>query len=179
MGDFNFRIKELGKILNKEGLRESIPEGVVTHSRGNQFDQIFLNVQTLSCEKNLLKQTYHKFIQVKLKIKYKNDYYRQADKERTISISDIKKQCWKTLIEEGRVLTLEDLDTPIQQCFMDKTGRQTRGKIQYQRPLEWFVKAMEIKQTMRSMTQRQNEERQQWTQNNAWTGKIQKGFTTW
>ncbi|KEJ82822.1 hypothetical protein OXYTRIMIC_135 [Oxytricha trifallax] len=64
-----------------------------------------------------------------------------ADKERKIRISDIRKQCWKTFIEKGRELTLEDLVTPIQQCFMDKIGRQTKEKKWYERLLERFVKS--------------------------------------
>ncbi|KEJ82467.1 hypothetical protein OXYTRIMIC_631 [Oxytricha trifallax] len=84
MGDFNFPIKDLGKTLNKEGLKESIPEGMVTHTRGNQLDQIFSNMQTVSWETRQLSQMDHKLIQVKLKIKLQESDQKLSDKERTI-----------------------------------------------------------------------------------------------
>ncbi|KEJ82403.1 hypothetical protein OXYTRIMIC_806 [Oxytricha trifallax] len=140
MGDFNFHIKDLGKRLNKEGLKESIPEGVVTHTRGNQLDQIFSNVETVSWETSQLSQTDHKLIQVKLKIKYQESDLKLSDRERTIRISDVRKQCWKTFIEEGREMTEEDLNQPIQKCFEDKIGKQFKRRNWYQQPPEWAIK---------------------------------------
>ncbi|KEJ82967.1 hypothetical protein OXYTRIMIC_243 [Oxytricha trifallax] len=136
MGDFNFHIKELGKRLNTEGLRESIPVGVETHTKGNQLDQIFSNVETASWETCQLKQTDHKLVQVKLKIKFHENDFKLSDREQQIRISDIRKQCWQTFMNEKRELTLEDLDQPIQKCFVEKLERHFKGKNWYQQPPE-------------------------------------------
>ncbi|KEJ82866.1 hypothetical protein OXYTRIMIC_780 [Oxytricha trifallax] len=55
MGEFNFHLKELSKRLKKEGQKESIPEGVGTHSKGNQLDQIFLECRNYEKGSGLIK----------------------------------------------------------------------------------------------------------------------------
>ncbi|KEJ82655.1 hypothetical protein OXYTRIMIC_759 [Oxytricha trifallax] len=140
IGDFNFHIKDLGKRSNRQGLKESIPEGVETHTKGNQLDKIFTNTQSVKWETSQLRLTDHKLVQVILKINYQDDDLKLADRERTIRVTDIRKQCWKTFIEEGRELSLKDLDNPIQKCFEDKIEKQVKGKNWYQQPPEWFLR---------------------------------------
>ncbi|KEJ82933.1 hypothetical protein OXYTRIMIC_005 [Oxytricha trifallax] len=57
MGDFNFFMKEIGKRLQKQGLIQSVPVGVETHTKGNQLDQVYMNVETISWETSQLKST--------------------------------------------------------------------------------------------------------------------------
>ncbi|KEJ83059.1 hypothetical protein OXYTRIMIC_112 [Oxytricha trifallax] len=147
MGDFNFPIKDKGKILNKEGLKESIPEGVETHKKGSQLDQIYSNVETINWETWQLRLTDHKLIQVNIRINFQDDDLKITDRERTIRITDIRKQSWKTFVEGGRELTLEDLDNPIQKCFSDKIEKQVRGTNWCQQPPEWVLRNNGTSQT--------------------------------
>ncbi|KEJ82730.1 hypothetical protein OXYTRIMIC_712 [Oxytricha trifallax] len=140
MGDFNFHIKELSKRLRKEGLRQSIPEGLETHSRGNQLDQIFSNAETIEQELDQLKLADHKLQQAKLKIKFHENDLKMTDREKTIRISDVRKQCWKTFIEEGRELKQEELEQPVRKCFEDKLEKQSKTKNWYQQPPQLAVR---------------------------------------
>ncbi|KEJ82925.1 hypothetical protein OXYTRIMIC_810 [Oxytricha trifallax] len=110
MGDFNFHLKDFGKRLKKEGLMQSIPEGVGTHTQGNQLDQIFSNAETREWKLDQLRLTDHNLVQVKLVMKFTNNDLKMTDKEKTVRISDVRKQCWKTFIEEKQDMRPEDLE---------------------------------------------------------------------
>ncbi|KEJ82566.1 hypothetical protein OXYTRIMIC_040 [Oxytricha trifallax] len=140
MGDFNFHLKEIGNRLKQEGLQESIPEGVGTHSKGNQLDQIFSNVESIQWELEQLRLTDQKFVLVSLKIKYQDDDLRLIDKEKTVRITEVRKQCWKTFIEKGKKLSLEDQESPIRRCFQDELEKRVKVKNWYLKPPQWAIK---------------------------------------
>ncbi|KEJ82971.1 hypothetical protein OXYTRIMIC_265 [Oxytricha trifallax] len=141
MGDFNFRLKEIGKSLNQEGLRESIPEGVGTHSKGNQLDQVLSNAETVQWEFDQLRFIDHKMALVRLKIKYQDNDLKMTDKERTVRITEVRKQCWKTFTDKGKKMSSEDLKLPIRRCFEDKLEQ---SKNLYQKPPQWAVRCRSI-----------------------------------
>ncbi|KEJ82986.1 hypothetical protein OXYTRIMIC_793 [Oxytricha trifallax] len=140
MGDFNFHLKDFGKRLKKEGLMQSIPEGVGTHTKGNQLDQIFSNAETREWKLDQLRLTDHNLVQVKLVMKFTNNDLKMTDKEKTVRISDVRKQCWKTFIEEKQDMRPEDLEMPIRNCFESKLEKQSKAKNWYQQPPYWAVR---------------------------------------
>ncbi|KEJ82956.1 hypothetical protein OXYTRIMIC_188 [Oxytricha trifallax] len=52
-----------------------------------------------------------------------------TDTEKTIRISDIKKQCWKSFIEEDRELNQEVLEQPVKKCYEDKLENKAKQRI--------------------------------------------------
>ncbi|KEJ82964.1 hypothetical protein OXYTRIMIC_648 [Oxytricha trifallax] len=140
MGDFNYHIKDLRKRLHKEGLQESIPQGVETHNKGNQLDQIFSNVETISWETYQLRLKDHKLIIAKLRIKYQDRDLKLSDKEKNYRVSDISKQCWRTYIDAKRELFEEYLENAIQKCFEEKLEKHSKTKHWYNQPPDWVLK---------------------------------------
>ncbi|KEJ82390.1 hypothetical protein OXYTRIMIC_690 [Oxytricha trifallax] len=81
---------------------------------------------------------------VRLKIKYQDEDLKMTGKERTVRITEVRKQWWKTFIDERKHMSLEDLELPIRRCFEDKLEKQTKAKNWYQKPPQWAIKCRGI-----------------------------------
>ncbi|KEJ83174.1 hypothetical protein OXYTRIMIC_268 [Oxytricha trifallax] len=75
--------------------------------------------------------TENKISRKELKVKRQKQCYR---------ISDIRKQGWKTFIEEEKRLTEKDLDNPIIKCFEEKLERHRKIKHWYNQPTDQAIR---------------------------------------
>ncbi|KEJ82826.1 hypothetical protein OXYTRIMIC_506 [Oxytricha trifallax] len=130
--------QRIGKKIEQRGPQRIYTKRSGDSQRGNQLDQIFSNVETFSRRTSQLNQPDHKLIQAKLKIKYQESDFKLSDKEKTIRISYLRKQCWKRQRkgDDRRTPELTDI-----QCFEDKIGKQFRGRNWYQQAPEQAIKS--------------------------------------